>query len=74
MTKEAFEGWLDYQVTGEVKELMKRRIKEYEDLLLELAGGCNDTDKLALQAARLGGMVAGVNNFLEMSWEDFLHD
>lgn len=74
MTKESFEGWLTYQVTQEVRALGEKRIKEYEDMLVELAGGCNDMDKLALQAARLAGMIAGANTILAIEWEDFVHD
>lgn len=71
MTKESFEGWLSYQVTQEVKKLLEERIKNKVELMQELSYGCNDMETVAMQNARLAGMIAGINEFVEITWEDF---
>lgn len=71
MTKDHFEAWQSYEGTKEQRKLGEGRIKEWQDMIVELGIGCNDMDRLALQAARLAGMIAGANAVLDITWEDF---
>ncbi len=71
MTKDHFEAWQSFEGTKEVKELIEKRIKQWEENLVELAAGCNNMDTLSIQAARLAGMIMGANELVQISWEDF---
>lgn len=74
MTKESFEGWQSYTVTNEVKALLEKRLKNKVELLQELATGCQSKDTMVLQSARLGGIILGINEFLELTWDDFVQE
>lgn len=70
MTKETFDDWKSSQSTQAILSKLEERRKEKEELMVELAAGCTSVETLSLQAARLAGMVIGLNEILELTWED----
>jgi hypothetical protein len=74
MTKDEYNQWKTWRITGEIMEYGKRLANEYNELLIELNSGCTELEKVGLQGARLAGMIAGINAVLGIEWEDIEND
>lgn len=70
MTKEDFDTWKSSQLTQNIIGKWIERRHDKEEMMIELAAGCNSTDVLALQSARLAGIIVGYNELIELTWED----
>jgi hypothetical protein len=70
MTKEEFEGWKSYRPTQEVRAYLTELKGNYLELQHQLLTNCSEVETIALQAVRLEGMITGINNFLDIAWED----
>lgn len=70
MTKEDFETWKTSRLTQDIIGKWVERRRDKEDMMVELAAGCNSTEVLALQSARLAGIIVGYNELIELTWED----
>lgn len=70
MTKEEFEGWKSIRPTQEVRAYLNELKDNYIELQHQLLTNCNEPHTIALQGVRLEGMITGINNFLDLVWED----
>ena len=74
MTKEEYDNWKASSVTQGFLAYVKEIRENRQELQLQLAAQCNDMNTLALQTARVGGMITGLNTLLEVTWEDITND
>ena len=70
MTQEEFTHWKQFEPTVEIRKYGEEVRQGWDDLLHNLCGSCTSPDTLAVQAARLQGMILGINTILEMEWSD----
>jgi hypothetical protein len=70
VTQEEFTHWKQFEPTVEILKYGKEVRFGWDELLHNLCSSCTTTDTLAVQAARLQGMILGINTILEMEWGD----
>lgn len=70
MTQEEFDGWRAIQPTREILRYLEDERQNLDDLLHQLCINCTDTQTFAVQAARVQGMIVGLNKLLEIEWSD----
>lgn len=70
MTREEFEGWIDAPDTLKVFKYLTRLREHLVGRLVEVAAGTSTVDELAVRTARLAGEIVGINNLLEIDYEE----
>lgn len=70
MTKEEFNEWKDWHITREIM-LRKGEVRESrKERMVEIGFGSVSPNDI-VQMVKLAGFIVGMNEFLDMTYEDF---
>lgn len=73
MTKDDFESWKEWAVTKEIKAFLERRKLAALERQVEI-GFENNVETVAMHSARTSGIVAGINEVIDLEYEDLTYD
>lgn len=73
MTRDEFQSWQEWSITREIFTYLKRRQDGALQKMIDYGFG-NNTDEIALGCARNAGIVAGLNEVLELEYDDLHED
>ena len=70
MTKEEFNEWKDWHITREIMQRKGEVRESRKERMIEIGFGSVSPNDV-VQMVKLAGFIVGMNEFLDMTYEDF---
>lgn len=70
MTKEEFNEWKDWHITREIMQRKGEVRESRKERMIEIGFGSVSPNDI-VQMVKLAGFIVGMNEFLDMTYEDF---